>query len=155
DARREFILALSLQVSRITHYGEIWAAAYFVGGVYWIVHSLVEVGGCRQCQVAACRESDHADAGRIDAPFRRAVAYDADRSLSVEQWTKRWFATNIARPPGHTVLENDPSRADRIQPYCHFLSLELPKQIVVSPSRTYQHRRSRVLLLGWPVDGDC
>src|SRR5207249_9492173 len=104
--------------------------------------------------MATGREADHSNPPRVDSPFQGPAADEADGPLGVEQRAQGRLAEGLSGTPRHTVLENYAGHAHRIQPGCHFRSFELPVKIPVAASRTDQHRRSRVFVLGWLVDGE-
>src|SRR5262249_41472306 len=83
QAGGELVLVLGLQVARVDRNGEVRAATDLVDLVGRLVGPLLEPGRGRDCEVAAGRESDDADAIGCDAPLLRLAADEADGALGV------------------------------------------------------------------------
>ena len=104
--------------------------------------------------MAARREADDADPLRVDAPFRRPAADQANRALGVELRAQRRLALDLAGTPRASVLEDDAGHAPGVQPGRHLLAFELPVEVPVAAARADHHRRPGVLVLVGPVDGE-
>src|SRR5437867_1652645 len=142
EARSKLVLILRLEVARIHRNREIGSTTDFVNIIDWIVGSLIEARRRRRNQMAARREPDHADALGIDAPFRGAVAHEADRALSILERASGRLTFGLIGAARHTVLQDDAGDANGVEPGSYLFAFELPVQVPVAAARAYQHRGS-------------
>src|SRR5207249_3978061 len=96
--------------------GEIGSAADFVNVVDRFVGSLLETGCRGDRQMAARRETDHADALGIDTPLLGVAAYQADGPLSILKRTTGRLPFRLIGAARHPVLEENSGDALRSQP---------------------------------------
>ena len=88
----EFVLVLGLQVARVGQNGEVRPATGLVDVVDRLVGSLLEARRRGDGQMAARRETDHADLLRIDAPLRALL-----RTRLTARWAS-WSGRRAGSP---------------------------------------------------------
>src|SRR5207253_9581043 len=131
---------------------EIGPATDFVHLIKRLVGSLLEARRGRNREVAARRKSHHADPLRMDAPLAGFAPDQADGALGILERAARRLSLGFIGVAGNAVLEDDAGDANRVQPGGDFLALKLPVEVPVPASWTNQHRGSRLLIPGWPID---
>ena len=120
-------------------------AAELVGGIAGRVGFLIEIGAGRGGQVAAGGESQHADAGGVDAPFLAR-----DRTTRKARWAScsgRGVADG-AFMGRHAVFQQHAGDADGIQPLADFGAFEIEGQDTVAAAGRDDDRCAGVLP-GW------
>src|SRR5262245_62165129 len=75
QSRRELDLVLRLQVSRVNRNSEIRPTTDFGNIIHGFISPLLKARRLGRCQMASRRETNYADALRIDAPVLRAAAH--------------------------------------------------------------------------------
>ena len=76
----------------------------------------------------------------VDAPLFRSAPYQADRPLCIEQGTRGRLGLRFARAAWHAILQDHPGDSQGVQPRCHLFAFLVPRQVPVTPARTYQDR---------------
>ncbi len=107
QAGSDLVLVLRLQVARIDSNGEVGPATDFVHVINRLVGSPVEARRRRNCQMAAGRETHHADLLRIDAPLAGFAPHEADSPLRIGERASGRHALGLIWSARHTVLEDD------------------------------------------------
>src|SRR5215204_4126726 len=69
------LVVSSPQAPRIKHYRKVRATAFFIGGVYGRIQTLLEMRAHRRRQVSARRKPEYSDLLRIDMPLRGIKAH--------------------------------------------------------------------------------
>src|SRR5439155_19344006 len=90
----------------------------------------------------------------IDAPFTGLAPYQADGPLSILERATGRFALGLIGPAWHPVLEDHASDANRIQPASDFFAFQLPVQVPIAASWTYQHSCPSAASLCRPINRD-
>src|SRR5712691_2050549 len=83
QAGSELILVLGLQIAGIGGDSEVRPAADLIDGVNRLVSALLEACRCRNRQMPAGRETDHADTIGSNAPLLGPAAYQANGTLRI------------------------------------------------------------------------
>src|SRR5512137_2667969 len=99
-------------------------------------------------------ETGDADSHGIDAPLPGFVPYQADGPLGILERAARRLSFRLIGPTRHSVLEDDASHAQRIQPGSDLLAFQLPVEVPVTSPWADQNRGSGVLALLRPIDSD-
>jgi hypothetical protein len=137
------------EVAWIKDDGEIGTAALLVRSVDCIVESLLVVraeGGGEMC---SGREAENADPMRINVPLRGVLADKAERALGILQSSGRF---RIGACAGYSVLDQDASHPDRVEPVANFGAFEIDGEYLIASARKDNDSRARVVACG-AIDG--
>ena len=115
------------EVARVDDHSEVRAAAELVSGIDRNVESLVEVGSEYSCKVSSGRETEHADAVRINVPLDGVGADDPDGALGI---LERGRVGGIGSGVGHAIFDQHAADASRVQPVAHLSPLEVNARMV-------------------------
>ena len=138
------------EVRGVDEEAEVGSAGGFVDGLQR-VGAAVEPGSGQRGQVSAGRESEHADAVRIDVERCAMGTHVADGALEVLQ------RSLVGRPTltlGHAILEQHGRDAQVVEPEAGLVALQVVGQEVVSAARADDDGRSGGKLLRGLIDGD-
>src|SRR2546426_179567 len=103
-------------------------------GIVAFAHAEVVNGASVHMQFRrdARRETDNADALRINAPLLGFAAHEPDGPLSVLKRTPGRFALGFTRAARHPILEDNAGHANGVEPVGDLLAFQLPVEIPIA-----------------------
>ena len=120
------------EIPGIDNDGEVGAATELIGGVVRIVEAMFKMGAEGGSEMRSCGEAEDADAIRIDVPFDRMRANNAEGALGVlESCRGFWIGSGV----GNAIFNENAGDTGGGQPIADFRALEVDGEDAIGSSR--------------------